>query len=401
MKAIPKELFQIIKSDKLKHLSSSNTIVDSGDLNILYSTENNLSKCVGFKGNYSTLFKEPFFLQHVDLYERTMDLYKATFQFSKPELIAYFYSEEKDWMCFLFADTSYRERALNKGQSNTINKSAETISDMGFPFEKIMDYGFFPVIGVTNDFGFDKNPAWYLLLAQTNQTDDQIFNETININKVIENKNLNDNQENIESNGEKNKIYGDSLHSVDSYICIEKSAFVGRGKLKYSDTYFSNHPNINKFYGEIIDDCSKKFETELNNFIEILDTFSTKKINQEIFCSIVLDLYNLNIKITTNKSDTDLNRIVRKTYSDSLYFVKKYIKDPKWTDFITYVIRNKYMGFNNIKFEHVIDVLQEKNFFKTFIKRFNGFYKGPESDFISYCDEQMDAVSKLKGKNLL
>jgi hypothetical protein len=151
----------------------------------------------------------------------------------------------------------------------------------------------------------------------------------------------------------------------------------------------------------VIKITSEKFGEELNNFLDALKNFSKKNVEKEIFCSIVLDLYNLNLKITSHKSDKDYNRQVRGFYLDSFYFTEKYSQDPKWSDFITYVIRRKYVNFKNLKFEDVIDVLQEKHFYKTFIKRFQGFYKSEEKVFTEYCTEQLEAVNKLKKEKLL
>ena len=108
MKPLPIDFFEFIKSNKLKHSTTDDTIVKSDELNILYSTINNLSKCVGFKNNHSVATKKPFFLQHQDLFNRTKELFTVTFENSNPELIAYFYDKEKSWVCFLILH-SYRQ----------------------------------------------------------------------------------------------------------------------------------------------------------------------------------------------------------------------------------------------------------------------------------------------------
>jgi hypothetical protein len=401
MKPLPNDFFEFIKSNKLKHSTTDDTIVKSDELNILYSTTNNLSKCVGFKNNHSVTNKEPFYIQHQDLYNRTKELYTVTFKNSNPELIAYFYNEEKSWVCFLFADTHYREKAHSKKEPNLSHTTFDKDNLIASEVLKIFEFGFFPVIGVTNDYGFEKNPAWYLMLAQTNQEDDVILKETSEVRLKGEEKNYL--YENDTSNAEnsENRIFGDSLFSTDSYLCIERSAFEGREKIKFSDRYFASLPNLNSFYNKVIELTSIKFGLELNHFLKTLQNFSEKNVEKEFFCSIVLDLYNFNLKITTHKSDKELNKYVRVCYSDSFYFINKYIQDPKWADFITYVIRRKYVKFKNLKFEDVIDVLQEKHFYKTFIKRFEEFYKKEEKVFTEYCTEQLEAVNKLKKEKLL
>jgi hypothetical protein len=402
MKPLPIDFFEFIKSNKLKHSTTDDTIVKSDELNILYSTINNLSKCVGFKNNHSVTTKEPFFLQHQDLFNRTKELFTVTFENSNPELIAYFYDKEKSWVCFLFADIHYREKALSKKEPNLHHTTFETDNSIA-PEEvtKILEFGFFPVIAVTNDYGFEKNPAWYLMLAQTNQADDLIFKETSELGLKSEEKNYIDENDTSVAENSEHRIFGDSLFSTDSYLCIERSAFEGREKIKFSDRYFKSLPNLDSFYNEVITITSEKFREELYHFLDTLKNFSKKNVEKEIFCSIVLDLYNLNLKITSHKSDKDYNRYVRGFYSDSSYFIKKYSQDPKWSDFITYVIRRKYVNFKHLKFEDVIDVLQEKHFYKTFIKRFQGFYKSEEKVFTEYCTEQLEAVNKLKKEKLL
>jgi hypothetical protein len=402
MKPLPNDFFEFIKSNKLKHSTTDDTIVKSDELNILYSTKNNLSKCVGFKNNHSVTNKEPFFLQHQDLYNKTKELYTVTFENSIPELIAYFYDEQKSWVCFLFADTHYREKALSKKEQNLRHTTFEKDNLIASEVTKIFEFGFFPVIGVTNDYGFGKNPAWYLMLAQTNQDDDDlIFKETSEVGLKSEDKNFPDENDTSVAGNSEHRIFGDSLFSTDSYLCVERSAFDGREKIKFSDRYFESLPNLDSFYNEVIKITSEKFGEELNNFLDALKNFSKKNVEKEIFCSIVLDLYNLNLKITSHKSDKDYNRQVRGFYLDSFYFTEKYSQDPKWSDFITYVIRRKYVNFKNLKFEDVIDVLQEKHFYKTFIKRFQGFYKSEEKVFTEYCTEQLEAVNKLKKEKLL
>ncbi len=395
MKPIPKELYNEVKSDKLNNISSVGTIIKSDEHNILYTTVNNLSTCVGFKSNHSKEITKPFFLQHEDLFLKTIELYKATFKNSNPELIAYFYSKKMDWTCFLFADVNYRTRALHRNKSNDLMENPKEINSQNELVDGILDFGFFPVIGVTNDFDYNKNPAWYLLLSQTNKNDDNILKNHSNIFETID---LDKN--NIEDSEGKKEIFWDSMHEVDSYLCLEKSSFEGRKKIKYSDKYFKHLPNTDKFYEEVINSCSENFEKKLESFINILQKYSTKSTNKESFSSIILDLMNYNLKITTNRSDKELNNKINTTYFDSKYFMSAYTNDPTWSDFITYLIRNLYIGFDNLKYEHVIDVLSEKNFFKTFIKRFDGFYKKP-NEFKDYCSEQNEAIKKLKDAKLL
>ena len=395
MKPIPKELYNDVKSDKLNNISSVGTIVKSDEHNILYTTTNNLSQCVGFKSNHSKEIDKPFFLQHEDLFLKTIDLYKATFKNSNPELIAYFYSKKMDWACFLFADINYRTRAFDRNKPNNLSGSPNKSNNQNELVDGILDFGFFPVIGVTNDLDYNKNPAWYLLLSQSNKNDDNILKNHSNIFDTIDLDKVN-----IEDSEDKKEIFWDSLNQVDSYLCLEKSSFEGRKKVKYSDKYFKHLPYKDKFYEEVISLCSKNFENKLESFIDILKRYSTKNTNKESFSSIILDLMNYNLKITTNRSDKELNNKINSTYSDSKYFLGTYPNDLIWSDFITYLIRNLYIGFDNLKYEHVIDVLSEKNFFKTFIKRFDGFYKKP-NEFKDYCEEQNQAIQKLKHAKLL
>ena len=285
--------------------------------------------------------KPPFYLLHSETFTIVKEVFAGLFS-KKPDLLTVFYDENKIWNAFIVGHSDF----VKYDQPNPrINQQADLFA---YNSETDRQFQHFPLIGGVNSYGFDKNPAFFYLIATPFHKD------------------------------------SGSLLTLDNYRFTkdeEKWPFVEGDR----DTARA----------ELILRVIKKFREAESDFEQMLGKMSLKYIRSDEFAPVVLDLYNRNRNPQSIRNDDLLRRRVKRLYLDAKSFTRRRTSVP-WTEFMHFIVQyNQFYFDKSLLLEGVEELFSKKESYRKFDRIFQQFVTDPDR-FQSYVDDQVREWKRIE-----
>lgn len=352
--SLPLNFFEHVTIQPLDHLTDNHRIKTDK-----YFVFNYQSGFRGFKAAYPEEAL-PFFLHHEEVFWGACQLFENLFQ-HKPDLIRFFHDDEKTWNAFLVTSWQLAKNEEPDVQEWAVADQDPTMYGSWQPEYYVppmrtrhSQYGkgfeHFPLIGAVNDYGFDKTPAFFYLVATPFR------------------------------------------HSLASFLTLANFRF-----LKDADKIpFARYGTNRKAeLARICRDVSKQFKREQQEFDQLLSTMSNRVIESEFFGPVVLDLYNRNRNLESIRNDATLRNAIRITYSQARDFSRS-TSELLWSDFIHFIIRyNEFDLEEDWLHSRIIELFKEKRSFKKFEEVFRKFLHN-NSRYQTYINDQQSTWELIR-----
>lgn len=285
--------------------------------------------------------KPPFYLLHSETFEIVQEVFYRLFS-QKPDLLTVFHDDDKTWNAFIVGSSDFVE--YEEQTDRYFREQAPLFSE---PAEN-GQFEHFPLIGGFNSYGFDKNPAFFYLIATPFQKD------------------------------------SGSLLTLDNYRFT-------KDKEKYPFVVGNKPAAIAK----LISTITNQFKDAESDFEQLLGSMSAKQIARHEFAPVVLDLYNRNRNPQSIRNDDQLRYRVKRLYLNANGFTSKGAKVP-WTEFMHFIVRYNQFHFHKaLLLEAVEELFSKKDSYRKFDRLFRQFVTD-DTRFKSYVDDQVNDWKRIE-----
>jgi hypothetical protein len=329
------ELFKIGLSQSLARLLIGNQIVESDFHQALYDKTNLL----GIKPIDRTQSQEVFAVKN-SIWGEGLKYFGEQLGVGSKELA--FGSANNSWSCYFLGDLFGRERNM----SFEVDEFAQ--------IRLIQPSNFVPVIASVNGFDFNDKLRFYLLATS---------------------------KEGIQN----------------GFLTIGKFGLHADVQKKYTQAH-SDYQKT-EILEEAILDFSGSFAKEMNRFQEYESALRVIESTPEELVAIALDLYNINRRIQSVSSDTNLKRRVIREYNQAKPFFEKGTNLGMLLD---------YMSQVSVEFSHeeqeradIELLLQERKAYSNLINRLLKGKNKDEKERDKYIKSQLKAIADLKKAGVL
>lgn len=352
--SLPTNFFEYVTYDSLNHQASYDKV---------RTLDYFVFNCgAGFRGFKATYLNEvlPFFLFHEEVFWGACQVFENLFK-HKPNLIRFFHDDEKTWNAFLVTSQQLALTEEPSEEDLTIVDREPDIyggwrPDFPFPPPKAANFGFgkefkhFPLIGAVNDYGYDKTPAFFYLVATP-------FRQ-----------------------------------SKASFLTLANFRFLkDADKLPFARYGTDRRGEM----ARICRDVSRQFKREQQHFDQLLGTMSNRVIDNQFFGPVVLDLYNRNRNLESIRNDATLRNAICATYDQASEFSRL---TPKllWSDFINFIIRyNEFDLEEAWLHSRIVELFKEKRSFKKFEEVFGKFLHN-NTRYQTYINDQQSTWELIR-----
>ena len=341
--SLPKDFFEPVSFYPLDHRAGKFNI--STDNYFVFGHED---KFRGIKKAFD-VDKPPFYLLHEETFKVAKNVFWKLFN-AEPDLLTVFHDVDKTWNAFIIGsskDVQYEQEDKHNEFSDLMQlKSVDERTDEAAILNK--DFLHFPLIGGFNNYGFDKTPAFFYLIATP-------FGESSGSVLAVDNFRFSKDEEKLPF------VLADRQNALD----------------------------------QLVKNIAKRFEAAQLDFEQLLESISGKKVIGNIFAPVVLDLYNRNRNLQSILNDDQLRHRVKRLYLDAKKFTDKRI-EISWSEFIHFIVRyNQFYFEKTLLLEGVEELFSRKDSYRKFDRLFRQFLIEPDR-FSPYVDNQVSDWKRIE-----